>query len=108
MAALAATLFQERRKRFDDAVRLEVPDRVQVEIHFGYFPAKYLCISGNVPARLLALGSPIEVREVAKKLIDYCGRDGGFAMSSRTPVDDARTENLKALIDFTKEYGTYA
>ena len=41
MTALAATLFQERRKRFDKAIRLEVPDRVPVEIHFGYFPAKY-------------------------------------------------------------------
>ena len=45
---------------------------------------------------------------MAKRLIDYCGRDGGFVMSSRTPVDDARPENLKALIDFTKEYGVYA
>ena len=42
------------------------------------------------------------------RLIDYCGRDGGFVMSSRTPVDDARPENLKALIDFTIEYGVYA
>ncbi len=42
-----------------------------------------------------------------KGLIDYCGRDGGFVMSARTPVDDARPENLKALIDFTIEYGVY-
>ena len=41
-------------------------------------------------------------------MADHCGRDGGFVMSSRTPVDDARPENLKALIDFTIEYGVYA
>ena len=45
---------------------------------------------------------------MAKELIDYCGRDGGFVMSSRSPCDDARPENLKALIDFTIEYGVYA
>ncbi len=94
---------------------LEIP-KGKAFLHFDttdMFRAKdvlggHLCISGNVPATLLALGSPSEVREVAKQLIDYCGRDGGFVMSSRTPVDDARPENLKALIDFTKEYGTYA
>lgn len=66
------------------------------------------CISGNVPTSLLAIGTPEEVRDVAKGLIDYCGRDGGFVMSARTPVDDARPENLKALVDFTIDYGRYA
>lgn len=69
--------------------------------------AGHHCIGGNVPTSLLAVGAPHEVRELAKKLIDYCGRDGGFVMSSRTPVDDARPENLKALIDFTMDYGSY-
>ncbi|NLO27835.1 MAG: hypothetical protein GX113_06635 [Actinobacteria bacterium] len=68
----------------------------------------HLCISGNVPVSLLATGTPDEVRAAAKQLIDYCGRDGGYVMSSRCPCDDARPENLKALIDFTKEYGVYA
>jgi uroporphyrinogen-III decarboxylase len=68
----------------------------------------HLCISGNMPVSLLAAGTPDEVRAEAKRLIDYCGRDGGFVMSSRSPVDDARPENLKAMIDFTIEYGVYA
>jgi hypothetical protein len=66
------------------------------------------CISGNVPTSLLALGTPEEVRDLAKRLIDYCGKDGGFVMSARTPVDDARPENLRALVDATVEYGVYA
>lgn len=93
---------------------LEIPEG-KAFMHFDttdMFRAKdvlrgHHCISGNVPVSLLALGSPGEVRDVAKQLIDYCGRDGGFVMSSRTPVDDARPENLKALIDFTLEYGRY-
>ena len=93
---------------------LELP-KGKVFVHFDatdMFKAKdvlggHLCISGNVPVTLLAAGSPEEVREYAKQLIDYCGRDGGFVMSPRTPVDDAKPENLKALIDFTIEYGVY-
>jgi uroporphyrinogen-III decarboxylase len=94
---------------------LELP-KGKAFLHFDstdMFKAKdivggHLCISGNVPTTVLAVGSPDEVRAVAKQLIDYCGREGGFVMSSRTPVDDARPENLKALIDFTMEYGRYA
>jgi hypothetical protein len=94
---------------------LEIP-RGKAFVHFDttdMFRAKdvlggHLCISGNVPTSLLAAGTPEEVKEYAQGLIDYCGRDGGFVMSSRTPVDDARPENLKALIDFTIEYGVYA
>ncbi len=94
---------------------LELPEG-KVFAHFDttdMFRAKdvlggHLCISGNVPVSLLATGTPDEVRDVAKQLIDYCGRDGGYVMSSRCPCDDARPENLKALIDFTTEYGVYA
>lgn len=94
---------------------LEIP-KGKAFVHFDatdMFRAKdvlggHLCISGNVPTSLLAVGMPDEVRDLAKRLIDHCGRDGGFVMSSRTPVDDARPENLKALIDFTIEYGVYA
>jgi len=94
---------------------LEIP-KGKAFVHFDstdMFRAKdvlggHLCISGNVPVSILLGGPPDEVREVAKKLIDHCGRDGGFVMSTRTPVDDARPDNLKALIDFTVEYGAYA
>ncbi len=67
----------------------------------------HTCISGNVPCSLLQSGTPDDVRAYAKKLIDICGRDGGFIMSTRSPVDDVRPENLKTLIDFTIEYGVY-
>jgi hypothetical protein len=41
VAETAADRFQERQKRFDDAIRLDTPDRVPLELSFGYFPAKY-------------------------------------------------------------------
>jgi hypothetical protein len=67
----------------------------------------HLCISGNVPCSLVGTGTPDSVREYARKMIDVCGKDGGFIMSTRSPVDDANPECLKALIDFTIEYGVY-
>ncbi len=35
-------LFQERTKRISDALELKVPDRIPIEINYGYFPAKYV------------------------------------------------------------------
>ncbi len=67
----------------------------------------HLCISGNVPCSLVGTGTPDSVKEYAKKMIDVCGKEGGFIMSTRSPVDDANPECLKALIDFTIEYGVY-
>ncbi|HUJ68864.1 MAG TPA: hypothetical protein VLW86_05040, partial [Syntrophorhabdales bacterium] len=67
----------------------------------------HLCISGNVPCSLVGTGTPDSVKEYVKKMIDVCGKDGGFIMSTRSPVDDVNPDCLRALIDFTIEYGVY-
>jgi uroporphyrinogen-III decarboxylase len=67
----------------------------------------HMCLCGNVPCSLLQTGTPEDVKAYAKKLIDVCGKGGGFIMSTRSPVDDVEPEPLKALIDFTIEYGVY-
>jgi hypothetical protein len=65
------------------------------------------CIGGNVPTDLLTVGTPQQVKDYAKKLIDTCARGGGYIMANGVAADDAKPENLKAMIDFTKEYGVY-
>ncbi len=65
------------------------------------------CISGNVPNSLLYSGTTEDVKDCCKKLIDTCGKDGGFIMDTAAAVDDAKPENIKTLIEFTKEYGVY-
>jgi uroporphyrinogen-III decarboxylase len=65
------------------------------------------CISGNVPNSLLTSGTPEEVREYCKKIIDVAGKRGGFIMDASATIDEARPENMKAMKDFTKEYGVY-
>jgi len=42
-----------------------------------------------------------------KKLIDVVGNDGGFILSPRSSTDEVKPENLKSMIEFTKEYGRY-
>ncbi|MGI9953398.1 uroporphyrinogen decarboxylase family protein [Moorellaceae bacterium AZ2] len=67
-----------------------------------------VCLRGNVPISLLCVGTPEDVKAYCKKLIDVVGKDGGFIMDASTGVEDARIENIKAMIDFTKEYGVYS
>jgi len=65
------------------------------------------CLLGNVPSVMLSVGTPQEVRDYAKKLIDTAGKDGGFIMGNGSFFDHAKPENVKAMVDFTKEYGVY-
>jgi uroporphyrinogen-III decarboxylase len=68
---------------------------------------KTVCIRGNVPLSTLSTGTADDVRAYCRRLIDVVGRDGGFIMDASTVLDDARPENVKAMFDFTREYGVY-
>ncbi|MGB4505453.1 MAG: uroporphyrinogen decarboxylase family protein, partial [Syntrophaceticus sp.] len=66
------------------------------------------CISGNVPNTMLSYGTPEEVRDYCKKLIDEVAWDGGFIMDAAGVVQwDAKEENIRAMIETTREYGVY-
>ena len=65
------------------------------------------CIGGNMPIDLLTVGTPEQVKDYAKKLIDTCGKGGGYLMANGVALDEAKPENVKAMIDATKEYGVY-
>jgi uroporphyrinogen-III decarboxylase len=66
-----------------------------------------VCIRGNVPLSILIAGLPDDVKAYCKKLIDVCGKGGGFIMDSATGLDDAKPENVKAMFEFTREYCVY-
>jgi uroporphyrinogen-III decarboxylase len=65
----------------------------------------HMCISGDVPASLLTLGTPEGVRDYCKRLIDEVGKGGGFFLTTgcECPVD-AKFENVKTMIDVAKTY----
>jgi len=65
----------------------------------------HMCIAGDVPAALTTLGTPEEVEPYCKKLIDVVGEGGGFILSSGCTVPvDCKIENLKAMVDASKNY----
>ena len=68
--------------------------------------AGWACIGGNVPVSMLNCAEPEEVKTHVQRLIDDVGRDGGYILSTSAPMYDAKPENLHALIETGKKYGT--
>jgi uroporphyrinogen-III decarboxylase len=66
-----------------------------------------MCIMGNVPPSTLQTGTVKDVEDYCKMLIDIVGKDGGLIVCPRSTPDEAKPENLKAMVDFTRKYGVY-
>lgn len=62
------------------------------------------CIAGNVPLSLLCTATTDDVKAYCKNLMDVAGKDGGFIFSTGAGMQGAKTENVKAMIDFAKQY----
>jgi uroporphyrinogen-III decarboxylase len=66
------------------------------------------CIRGNVPASLLNTGTPEEVTACCRKLIEVVGKNGGFILDGANGIpDNAKTENVLAMMRSVHEYGHY-
>jgi hypothetical protein len=65
------------------------------------------CIYGNVSVAILSTGTTDDVKAYCKQLIDVAGKGGGFILSSGATLDTAKPENVRAMIEFTKQYGIY-
>jgi uroporphyrinogen-III decarboxylase len=68
---------------------------------------KNACLFGNVPSTMLILGTPQDVKDYVKKLINTVGKDGGLIIGNGAFFDQAKLENVKAIVDTAKEYGAY-
>lgn len=69
---------------------------------------KKFAISGGVSNVTLAKGTPEEVKAECKKIIDEVAQDGGYIMdASALIMNDAKIENIEAMIEFTRDYGVY-
>ncbi|OGO32385.1 MAG: hypothetical protein A2Z29_02230 [Chloroflexi bacterium RBG_16_56_11] len=68
---------------------------------------KKCCIQGNVPSSMIITGSPQEVKEYCRKLIEDCGKGGGFILAAGSIADNPKLENLKAMMAAVREYGSY-
>jgi hypothetical protein len=65
------------------------------------------CIVGNVPASLMCTGTPEAVKEYCRKLIEACGRGGGYILAGGAQATEATSENFHAMMAAAKEYGIY-
>ena len=62
----------------------------------------HVCVSGDVPASLLKLGTPKEVKRYCQKLI-RAWSEGGFILANGCEIPlDAKPENVKAMVDVAK------
>ena len=68
---------------------------------------KVACIQGNMPLPLLHAGTPEEVADHTRKLIDAAGAGGGFILDIGAVADGGKDENLETMVKTAKEYGVY-
>jgi hypothetical protein len=65
------------------------------------------CIQGNVPSSMIVTGAPKDVKERCRKLIEDCGKGGGYILGAGCIAEDPKLENLRAMIEAVNEYGIY-
>ena len=68
---------------------------------------KKCCLQGNVPSSLIVTGDPKDVKEYCRKLIEDCGKGGGFILASGSVADNPKLENIQAMMAAVREYGYY-
>lgn len=65
------------------------------------------CIAGNLPASILCTGTPDQVKEGCRRLIETCAPGGGYILTGAASMDRGNPDNLRAMMEAAKEYGTY-
>ncbi|MGD9217351.1 MAG: uroporphyrinogen decarboxylase family protein [Desulfobacteraceae bacterium] len=67
-----------------------------------------MCFWGNVPPSLLCTGTPQDVVDDVRALIDLFGDNGGLIIDCSNGLpDEARPENVRAMKEAVLEYGQY-
>ena len=68
-----------------------------------------VCLGGGIPDSMFILGTPEQVRSRVRQLCETAGKDGGLIINGGCAIPyDTRTENFRAYVDATLEYGRYS
>jgi alkanesulfonate monooxygenase SsuD/methylene tetrahydromethanopterin reductase-like flavin-dependent oxidoreductase (luciferase family) len=54
---------------------------------------------------MLSIGTPAQVEDYIRHLLDDVAGDGGFILSTGVVADDARPENFAAMMEAGRRYG---
>jgi uroporphyrinogen-III decarboxylase len=65
------------------------------------------CIAGNVPVTVLCTGTPQQVKERCREIIEVCAPGGGYILTGSASMDKGNPDNLRAVMEAAKEYGVY-
>jgi uroporphyrinogen-III decarboxylase len=65
------------------------------------------CIAGNLPMSVLCTGTPEDVKERCRRLIETCAPGGGYILTGASAMDEGNPDNLRAMMAAAKEYGVY-
>ena len=65
------------------------------------------CIQGNVPLSLVHAGTPGQMREYVRQLIEVAAPGGGFMLDLGAVMHHGKDENLMAMMEAAREYGVY-
>lgn len=65
------------------------------------------CIAGNVPTSMVITGTPGQVKENCRQLIEACAPGGGYILAGGASVDKGNMANLRAMMEAAYEFGTY-
>jgi uroporphyrinogen-III decarboxylase len=68
-----------------------------------------MCFWGNVPAQMLVTGTPNQVKDYVRQLIDIFGDTGGLIVDGAVDgvPPEARPENVDAMTETVFKYGVY-
>lgn len=67
------------------------------------------CLSGGISNYLLSYGSPAEVRQHCRQVLEVVAADGGYIMDAGAIMqDDTHPENMRAMTETTRQYGVYS
>jgi uroporphyrinogen-III decarboxylase len=69
--------------------------------------AGFACIGGNVPVSLFRAGTPAEMEDHCKRLLDDLAPGGGYFISPGAPVDEADPAVVRAFMACAEKYGAY-
>ena len=82
---------------------LDRTDMAHAKATLGHVAA----LQGNVPLSLLATGTPEEVRQYCRRLIEVAAPGGGFILDSGAVLYEAPEDNVKAMLQAAHDYGKY-
>jgi hypothetical protein len=66
-----------------------------------------VCIAGGFPISLILTGTPEQVKQATKKLIDDAAGDKGYMLSIGCAMDEAKDATMQAFMEAGKQYGKY-